>query len=66
MTHADTPMPGEDPGALIEGPSRVDEIEPSPKREPTVPEEKETEIYPTFISFAFYNNCRRYRILRSS
>jgi hypothetical protein len=28
MSQADTPMPGEDPGALIEDPSRLDEIEP--------------------------------------
>jgi hypothetical protein len=28
MPQADTPMPGEDPGALIEDPSRLDEIEP--------------------------------------
>ena len=28
MTSADSPMPGEDPGALIEDPSRLDEIEP--------------------------------------
>ena len=50
MMQADTPMPGEDPGALIEDPSRLDEIEPSPK--PTVPEEddseiKDTEVQPT-------------------
>lgn len=52
MTMADTPMPGEDPGALIEDPSRLDEIEPPPRTEPTVPEEdnpevKETEVQPT-------------------
>jgi hypothetical protein len=50
MVQADTPMPGEDPGALIEDPSRLDEIEPPPK--PTVPEEndpdvKDTEVQPT-------------------
>lgn len=50
MMQADTPMPGEDPGTLIEDPSRLDEIEPSPK--PSVPEEddpevKDTEIQPT-------------------
>ena len=28
MPQANTPMPGEDPGALIEDPSRLDEIEP--------------------------------------
>lgn len=28
MSQADTPMPGEDPGALIEDPSCLDEIEP--------------------------------------
>ncbi|WP_187278406.1 hypothetical protein [Methylobacterium sp. WL64] len=49
MIQADTPMPGEDPGALIEDPSRLDEIEPS---KPTVPEEddpdvKDTEVQPT-------------------
>ena len=52
MMHADTPMPGEDPGALIEDPSRLDEIEPAPKPDATVPEEddpavKETEVQPT-------------------
>lgn len=52
MAMADTPMPGEDPGALIEDPSRLDEIEPSPKTKTTVPEEdnpevKETEVQPT-------------------
>lgn len=52
MTMADTPMPGEDPGALIEDPSRLDDIEPPPRTEPTVPEEddpevKETEVQPT-------------------
>jgi hypothetical protein len=52
MTLADTPMPGEDPGALIEDPSRLDEIEPTPKPEAEVPEEddpevKDTEVQPT-------------------
>lgn len=51
MTQADTPMPGEDPGALIEEPSRLDEIEP-PKPEPTVspeddPEGRDSEGQPT-------------------
>lgn len=51
MIQADTPMPGEDPGALIEDPSRLDEIEPS-KPKPDVPEEddpevKDTEVQPT-------------------
>jgi hypothetical protein len=50
MRDADTPMPGEDPGALIEDPSRLDEIEPAP--EASVPEEddpkvKDTEVQPT-------------------
>ena len=52
MDQADTPMPGEDPGALIEDPSRLDEIEPSPKPETSVPEEDDpavtdTEVQPT-------------------
>ena len=52
MIQADTPMPGEAPGALIEDHSRLDEIEPPPKSEPTVPEEddpevKDTEVQPT-------------------
>ena len=42
MIQADTPMPGEDPGALIEDPSRLDEIEPPPK--PTVPEEDDPAV----------------------
>lgn len=46
MSHADTPMPGEDPGALIEDPSRLDEIEP-PK--PTVPQEDDPEVEDTEV-----------------
>ncbi|MCJ2101949.1 hypothetical protein [Methylobacterium sp. E-046] len=62
MSQADTLMPGEDPGALIEDPSRLDEIE-SPKGDgskddptslptPNVPEEddpavRDTEQEPT-------------------
>lgn len=47
MTQADTPMPGEDPGALIEDPARLDEIEPSPK--PGVPEEDDPEVEDTEV-----------------
>jgi hypothetical protein len=52
MIQADTPMPGEDSGALIEDPSRLDEIEPPPQPAPTVPVEddpevKRTEVQPT-------------------
>ncbi|MCJ2056818.1 hypothetical protein MKL09_09655 [Methylobacterium sp. J-048] len=47
MTHADTPMPGEDPGALIEDPSRLDAIEPLPK--PTVPAEDDPEVEDTEV-----------------
>lgn len=43
MTPADSPMPGEDPGALIEDPSRLDEIEPS-KPSPAVPNENNPEV----------------------
>ncbi len=51
MTHADTPMPGEDPGALIE-----EDIETNPQPQsqphPDIPEEddpavKNTEQQPT-------------------
>jgi hypothetical protein len=49
MTQADTPMPGEDPGALIEDPSRLDEIEPSPKPDTTVPEEDDPEVRKTEV-----------------
>ena len=31
MIRADTPMPGEDPGTLIEDEDRLNEIEPVPK-----------------------------------
>ncbi|TXM72330.1 hypothetical protein FV226_12395 [Methylobacterium sp. WL12] len=60
MNHADTPMPGEDPGALIEDPTRLDEVVPAseedieadPQPQPTVPVEddpavKDTEVQPT-------------------
>lgn len=52
MTQADTPMPGEDPGALVEDPSRLDEIEPTPKPKSEVPQKddpgvKDTEVQPT-------------------
>ena len=60
MTHADTPMPGEDPGALIEDePAEVDpvitaDIEDDPQQQPkpAIPEEddpaiEETEQQPT-------------------
>ncbi len=52
MSDADNADAGEDPGALIEDPARLDEIEPSPKPEPAVPEEddpkvKDTEGQPT-------------------
>jgi hypothetical protein len=52
MIDADTPMPGEDPGALIEDPSRLDELETAPETEKTVPEDddpkvRETEVQPT-------------------
>ncbi|MCJ2010826.1 hypothetical protein [Methylobacterium sp. J-092] len=60
MTHADTPMPGEDPGALIEDPARLDEVVPAteedieadPQPQPNVPTEddpevKDTEVQPT-------------------
>ena len=43
MTCADTPMPGEDPGALIEDEDRLDEIEPPPedgRSEPPTPVEE--------------------------
>lgn len=49
MTHADTPMPGEDPGALVEDDS---EGGPPPEPHAEVPEEddpavKDTERQPT-------------------
>ncbi|SFM56055.1 hypothetical protein [Methylobacterium pseudosasicola] len=46
MTQADTPMPGEDPGALIEDPSRLDEIEPA---KPTVPDEDDPVVEDTAV-----------------
>lgn len=49
MMKTDTPMPGEDPGALIEDPSRLDEIEPSPKSEPRVPEEDDPKVKGTEV-----------------
>lgn len=51
MTHADTPMPGEDPGALIEEDDQGNS-QPQPQPHADIPEEddaavKDTEQQPT-------------------